>query len=224
MNIKDNSSQTNQQLDENILNYIKRELKRGIPSASIRDTLLRVGHHPLKVDSHLRYFEAKNRKKPWLLAYLLVLFAVLLAISCILNIVLYKKITLVQRYNDLVYESKDLCTKGEYDKAYKKLEKAVELDDKRAFAYAIYGHCYLLQNKNADAVGALTEALKRGSADIYFYRLGVAYCSLNSFNLGIANLRRSIELNPANPDFNKALGDCYSKSGNKNESDKYHMK
>ena len=39
-------------------------------------------------------------------------------------------------------------------------------------------------------------------------------------NFGIVNLKRSIELNPSNPDFYKAIADCYSKAGNEGEAKK----
>ena len=139
-----------------------------------------------------------------------------------MNFILYTKQTSSQRYEEIVLESKDLCTDGKYDKSFVKLEKAIKLDEKRAFAYAIIGYCYLQQNKSAEAVLALTEAVRRYSREpLYFYRLGIAHCNLNNYNLAIPNLRRSIELNPGNPDFYKSLAECYLKAGNPQEAKKY---
>ena len=218
INSDNNASKRN--IDDNVLDYIKKELKRGVSKELIKANLVRVGHNPSHLDLHFRLLENKNLSK--LLSYFLIFFVILFVLSGIANVVLYNKVTLKQRYDELVFEAKDLCTKGDFNSGLKKLEKAMKLNNRNAFAYAIYGHCYLLQGKNTEVVGFLNEAVKREAGEpLYFYRLGAAYCSLKNYNLGIANLQRSLQLDPSNAEVNKAIADCYSKAGNQEEAKKY---
>lgn len=207
-------------LDKKLLDFIEEKQKNGISKGDIKEFLIKAGYSSANIDYHFNLAVFKH-KNPNILKYLLTLFILISILSVAANIVFYFKLSSSKTYNDLVSDSKELCSQGNYDKAFKKLEKAMRLDNKNAFAYGIYGHCYLLQGKYEEAIRVLNVAVaKEPAAPLYFYRLGLAYCSLGNYNLGIANLLKSIQLNPTNPDFHKAAADCYSKAGNKEEADR----
>ena len=126
-------------LDERIIRYINQELKKGFSSEIIKENLVKAGHNPVHIDLHFKSIEKEIEKRPRILVLLLIFFIVVSLVSLSFNIIFYQKIPIEQRYKDLVFEGKDLCTKGEYDKAFKKLEKAMELDKDTEWAYSMYG-------------------------------------------------------------------------------------
>jgi len=211
-------------VDRDIIEYIKKQLIKGISKDEIKNALIKVGHEHDKIEQYFSLIEGKNKKHPNFLLFLLILFVIVSVISVALNFILYKKQDLVIRYDELVYASKDLCTNGEYEKAFKKLNKAVELNEKRGFAFAMYGYCYVLQEKYEEAIITLTQATKLDAPNpLHLYWIGVAYCNLNNYNFGTANLKRSIELNPNLIESHKSISECYAKAGNQEEADK-HLK
>ncbi|MBI2650310.1 tetratricopeptide repeat protein, partial [Candidatus Woesearchaeota archaeon] len=134
----------------------------------------------------------------------------------------YTKQTSPSEYGKLVTESRKLCEEGRYDKAFKNLVNAVTLTDKNSRALGVLGYCYLKQNESLEAIPVLIQAIRRNPEEpLLFYRLGIAYCNLNNYNLGIANLKKSININPGYADFYQKLAECYSKAGNEQDAKKY---
>ena len=210
-------------VDERLKAYIKYQLNKGNTKENIKNALLNAGHSLEIIEQHFDFIEKESAKKPNILVYLLIFFIIVLTISGYLNFILYAKQDSRQRYDELVGEAKQLCDEGKFDKAYKNLQKAIDLDKTgHSSAFGVMGKCYLEQNKTVEAIKVLTMAVARNSVTPnYFYRLGIAYCLLGNYNLGITNFKRSILLNPNVPVYYNTTAKCYAKAGNQEEANKY---
>lgn len=211
-------------VDEKLKEFILNGLKKRYSKESIKRALLNAGHQPGRIEEYFKLIEESPGRKPNILTLLLIFFIIVLIASILSLDFLYTGKTYDQRYDEIVSNSKELCTKGEYGAAFKNLQKALgfEATKNRASAFGVMGYCYIQQKKFAEAIPVLREAIKRYSKEpVYFYRLGVSYCNTNATSLGIANLKRSIDMIPANPDYYEGIVRCYLKSGNEGEAKKY---
>ncbi len=219
MENKDNSTQSNNQLDENVLNYIKRELKRGIPTESVRDTLLKVGHHPLKIDLHFRHIEKQKKRKIVFFTFVLL---ILIIISAPIVYLVHSHFKMIPNVKIEYYTSKGmmLCSQGRYQDAIEYLDKSIKLNESKAIGHYAKGRCYFLMGNYSEAKMQFLSKVPTVAevSGKYYSYLGLSYCKTGNYQSGIANLNKAIEINQSNKKFYQYISDCYKEKGDTKSS------
>ena len=205
-------------LDDNILEYIKKELKRGTSKELIKETLITVGHNPMHIDLHFKFIE--HKKKFNIIFYLLIAFVVLFVLSGIGNVALYNKITLSKQNENLGYGSKDLVMNEEITKDDSDANDTIAITLKKSDYKDFIISQKFKQAKQDMAQGKLDVALPefkelivlRPAGEFYFY-LGDVYCRKNEYLLGIEQYKKAITINEKNPQTYLAMARCYERNG-----------
>ncbi len=210
-------------LDKRILEYIKKELKKGFSEELIKNALIRAGHHPIRVEHHFKHIQKQKRKKiSSSISLLVLLFLIFLLIFY------FQYYDTSKRLNKFIQQGIKLCDEGRYEEAIEKFDNAIRLNATSLRGYAWKGWCYVKQGIYDEAIIELKKAEYQArifNPDFYnplFYNiLGRAYCEKGDYENGIEQIKIAINANSSNSDFYYSLGDCYLKKGDIEEANKY---
>jgi len=113
---------------------------------------------------------------------------------------------------DFVILGEALVETKQYDEALKAYESATRLQaapDRLSYAYYRIGEIYSLQERYAQAIAPLQEALRlEPNYDSAAFALGRAYTDLEQYKNALEPFQRAVRLKPNDPDYQCRLGDA----------------
>ena len=174
-------------LDERVLDYIKRELKKGFPEEQIVSMLNRAGYDLRIIEQHFEHIVKRKKIKKISISTLI--------IFLIIFVTFY------------FYTS-------EKNKFYKsKFENTEEVNDIVKSKFNLAKKYYIKRElgKSLNQFKDLTK-LMPNDPRFYFY-LGNIYCQKKDYALAIENYEKAINLNKNNPFYYFAMARCFEKQG-----------
>ena len=195
--------------DDNIREYIKKELKRGVSKELIKDTLVKVGHSPLKIEVHFDYLQKKQKKG----------ITKILIFILILVLLIFVSFYLVSResknFEYLISKGVKLCNESEYSKSMEKFESAIQLNRTSPKGYGYKGWCLMKQGKFEESITEIKKSEYRrinydhySANPLFNYALGESYCRMGIFDKGIKEIKKAVNLNDKEQQFKLALENC----------------
>ncbi len=121
-----------------------------------------------------------------------------------------------------LYYARGICFErlGEWDKAEKDLQLALELSGEHPLVLNYLGYSWLEQHHRLDeALEMIEKAVERRPNDGFIVdSLGWARYRLGQYDLAVKYLERAVELQPGDPTINEHLGDAFWKVGRRIEA------
>lgn len=197
--------------DKGVIDYINKELKKGFSKEQIKEVLVKAGYSPENMGNCFTYLQKRKNKKIFIS-----IFVVFILLSIIFSFVLYHDTSNISKKLDkLIMKGSVLCGQGNYDKAMKKFDEAVQLNSTSSKGYSYRGLCLLKSGRNGEAIIELKKAENLSRTYQHGYKnpsfrhiLGKTYCEKGNYTEGIKQIRIAIKLNSSNLEFYRSLRNC----------------